>query len=97
MHADFEFYGATYGLSACCVYGGSPYRPQEMALRKGVDIVVGTPGRVKVTDFSLLIFPAQWNVSSILLFLICAALLPCSGFHCKRNSQFEVFEIPCPR
>ncbi|RLN33479.1 DEAD-box ATP-dependent RNA helicase 7 [Panicum miliaceum] len=47
VHADFEFYGATYGLSACSVYGGSPYRPQEMALRKGVDIVVGTPGRVK--------------------------------------------------
>ncbi|KAK8460174.1 hypothetical protein SEVIR_2G288800v4 [Setaria viridis] len=47
VHADFEFYGSTYGLSACCVYGGSPYRPQEMALRKGVDIVVGTPGRVK--------------------------------------------------
>ncbi|CAL5082428.1 unnamed protein product [Urochloa decumbens] len=47
VHADFEFYGATYGLSACCVYGGSPYRAQEMALRKGADIVVGTPGRVK--------------------------------------------------
>jgi len=47
VHADFEFYGATFGLSACCVYGGSPYRPQEMALRRGVDIVVGTPGRVK--------------------------------------------------
>ncbi|XP_062199083.1 DEAD-box ATP-dependent RNA helicase 7-like [Phragmites australis] len=47
VHADFEFYGATFGLSACCVYGGSPYRPQEMALRKGVDIVVGTPGRIK--------------------------------------------------
>ncbi|WVZ65591.1 hypothetical protein U9M48_014927 [Paspalum notatum var. saurae] len=47
VHADFEFYGATFGLSACCVYGGSPYRPQEMALKRGVDIVVGTPGRVK--------------------------------------------------
>ncbi|CAN6183018.1 unnamed protein product [Urochloa humidicola] len=47
VHADFEFYGATYGLSACSVYGGSPYRAQELALRKGVDIVVGTPGRVK--------------------------------------------------
>ncbi|ONM22931.1 DEAD-box ATP-dependent RNA helicase 7 [Zea mays] len=47
VHADFEFYGATFGLSACCVYGGSPYRPQEMALRRGVDIVVGTPGRIK--------------------------------------------------
>lgn len=53
MHADFEFYGATFGLSACCVYGGSPYRPQEMALRRGVDIVVGTPGRVKVFVLSL--------------------------------------------
>ncbi|TVU08877.1 hypothetical protein EJB05_42300, partial [Eragrostis curvula] len=47
VHADFEFYGVTFGLSACCVYGGAPYRPQEMALRRGVDIVVGTPGRVK--------------------------------------------------
>ncbi|XP_062193821.1 DEAD-box ATP-dependent RNA helicase 7-like [Phragmites australis] len=47
VHADFEFYGATFGLSTCCVYGGSPYRPQEMALRKGIDIVVGTPGRIK--------------------------------------------------
>ncbi|KAJ1290464.1 hypothetical protein BS78_02G245700 [Paspalum vaginatum] len=47
VHADFEFYGATFGLSACCVYGGSPYRPQEIALKRGVDIVVGTPGRVK--------------------------------------------------
>ncbi|KAF7073705.1 hypothetical protein CFC21_078653 [Triticum aestivum] len=47
VHADFEFYGGTFGLSTCCAYGGSPYRPQENALRQGVDIVVGTPGRVK--------------------------------------------------
>uniref|UniRef100_A0A0E0IMI1 DEAD-box ATP-dependent RNA helicase 7 n=1 Tax=Oryza nivara TaxID=4536 RepID=A0A0E0IMI1_ORYNI len=47
VHTDFAFYGATFGLSACCVYGGSDYRSQEMAIRKGVDIVVGTPGRVK--------------------------------------------------
>ncbi|CAN6198590.1 unnamed protein product [Urochloa humidicola] len=47
VHTDFEFYGATYGLSACCVYGGSPYSAQERALRSGVDIVIGTPGRVK--------------------------------------------------
>ena len=48
MHADFEFYGKAIGLSSCCLYGGSPYRAQEMALRRGVDIVVGTPGRIKV-------------------------------------------------
>ncbi len=37
------------GLPGCrvvSVYGGSPYPPQTRALRAGVDIVVGTPGRV---------------------------------------------------
>jgi ATP-dependent RNA helicase DDX21 len=29
-----------------CIYGGAPYRPQEEALRRGVQVVVGTPGRV---------------------------------------------------
>jgi len=74
VHADFEFYGATFGLSACCVYGGSPYRPQEMALRRGVDIVVGTPGRVKVIILSS-IAPARCIVSSFSLFLMCVTLL----------------------
>ncbi|KAL5201698.1 hypothetical protein ABZP36_036052 [Zizania latifolia] len=47
VNTDFAFYGATFGLTSCCVYGGSDYRSQEIAIRKGVDIVVGTPGRVK--------------------------------------------------
>ncbi|CAK9237095.1 unnamed protein product [Sphagnum troendelagicum] len=47
VHADFEFYGNAVGLSTVCVYGGAPYGGQENAMRKGVDIVVGTPGRVK--------------------------------------------------
>ncbi|KAL6069945.1 Nucleolar RNA helicase 2 [Balamuthia mandrillaris] len=34
-------------LTTVCIYGGAPYAPQENALRMGVDIVVGTPGRVK--------------------------------------------------
>lgn len=50
MHADFEYYGGAFGLSTVCVYGGAPYGPQQNAMRKGVDVVVGTPGRVKVTD-----------------------------------------------
>lgn len=29
------------------MYGGTPYAQQENALRRGVDVVVGTPGRVK--------------------------------------------------
>ncbi|XP_078442902.1 DEAD box RNA helicase (PRH75) [Wolffia australiana] len=47
VFADFEFYGKAVGLSSCCVYGGAPFRAQEMSLRRGVDIVVGTPGRIK--------------------------------------------------
>lgn len=34
-------------LTTLCVYGGSPYHPQESALRRGTDIVVGTCGRLK--------------------------------------------------
>jgi ATP-dependent RNA helicase DeaD len=29
------------------VYGGQPYSPQINRLRQGVDIVIGTPGRLK--------------------------------------------------
>ncbi|XP_038971529.1 DEAD-box ATP-dependent RNA helicase 7-like [Phoenix dactylifera] len=47
VYADFEVYGGAVGLSACCLYGGSPYRAQELALKRGIDIVVGTPGRIK--------------------------------------------------
>jgi ATP-dependent RNA helicase DDX21 len=34
-------------LQTTCVYGGSAYGPQEGALRKGMDVVVGTCGRIK--------------------------------------------------
>lgn len=47
VHEDFQLYGSFVGLSTVCVYGGAPYAPQEGALRKGVDVVVGTPGRIK--------------------------------------------------
>ncbi|GMJ14925.1 PLANT RNA HELICASE75 [Hibiscus trionum] len=44
---DFEVYGESLGLKSCCLYGGAPYHSQEMSLRRGVDIVIGTPGRIK--------------------------------------------------
>ena len=47
VHADFEHYGQAAALATACLYGGSPYQPQEGALRRGLDVVVGTPGRVK--------------------------------------------------
>jgi hypothetical protein len=47
VHADFECIGRAAGLSTLCVYGGTQYQPQEQTLRRGCDVVVGTPGRMK--------------------------------------------------
>lgn len=47
VHADFENIGRAASLSTVCLYGGAPYPPQESVLRRGCDVVVGTPGRVK--------------------------------------------------
>nr|XP_054773545.1 nucleolar RNA helicase 2-like [Lytechinus pictus] len=33
-------------LSTTCIYGGTAYWPQESAIRRGLDVVVGTPGRI---------------------------------------------------
>ncbi|XP_030835960.1 nucleolar RNA helicase 2-like [Strongylocentrotus purpuratus] len=33
-------------LSTTCIYGGTSYWPQESAIRRGLDVVVGTPGRI---------------------------------------------------
>ena len=44
---DFSKYGSVLRLATCCVYGGASFQPQESALRGGVDVVVGTPGRIK--------------------------------------------------
>ena len=38
-------YGRTVGVRLVAVYGGAPVRQQIDALRRGVDIVVATPGR----------------------------------------------------
>ena len=51
-------YGRYSGAKVLAVYGGQGYSQQVMQLRRGVDIVVGTPGRLldlldrKVLDFS---------------------------------------------
>ncbi|KAJ8627950.1 hypothetical protein MRB53_021257 [Persea americana] len=47
VFAEFEVYGGALGLSSACVYGGASFYSQEIALRRGADIVVGTPGRIK--------------------------------------------------
>jgi len=34
------------GMRVLSIYGGRPYEPQIAALQKGIDVVVGTPGRL---------------------------------------------------
>ncbi|MBV9845220.1 MAG: DEAD/DEAH box helicase, partial [Kutzneria sp.] len=43
---DITDAGKHLGVRVLAIYGGRPYEPQIKALRKGVDIVVGTPGRL---------------------------------------------------
>ena len=44
--ADLTQAGRHLGVRVLPVYGGRPYEPQIRALTKGVDLVVGTPGRL---------------------------------------------------
>ncbi|MEV0649703.1 DEAD/DEAH box helicase [Phytomonospora sp. NPDC050363] len=43
---DIEIAGSLRGIRVLPVYGGRAYEPQIEALRRGVEIVVGTPGRL---------------------------------------------------
>lgn len=46
-HTVMEEFGALVNLSSLVVYGGVPKHTQKDALRKGVDCVIATPGRIK--------------------------------------------------
>ncbi|AUX22702.1 RNA helicase [Sorangium cellulosum] len=43
---SFETYGRNLGLRSAVVFGGVGQRPQMEALRRGVDVLVATPGRL---------------------------------------------------
>ena len=43
---DLERAGRLKGVKVLAVYGGRAYEPQIEALRNGIDVVVGTPGRI---------------------------------------------------
>ncbi|MEJ1288194.1 hypothetical protein NN561_019224 [Cricetulus griseus] len=42
-----DFSDITKKLSVACFYGGTPYGGQIDCIRSGIDILVGTPGRIK--------------------------------------------------
>ena len=46
VHRSLETYGAAVKVKVAAIYGGVAMRPQREALRRGVDIVVATPGRL---------------------------------------------------
>ncbi len=46
VSADLASAGKRLGARVLTIYGGRAYEPQIEALRKGVDVVVGTPGRL---------------------------------------------------
>jgi ATP-dependent RNA helicase RhlE len=43
---SFRTYGAGLKLSVAVIFGGVSQRPQEVALKRGVDVLVATPGRL---------------------------------------------------
>jgi superfamily II DNA/RNA helicase len=45
VHDDLSI-GAAKGITTIAVYGGTPYEEQTAALEGGVNVVVGTPGRL---------------------------------------------------
>ncbi|MEG1844227.1 MAG: DEAD/DEAH box helicase [Clostridia bacterium] len=46
IYENFTQYGAKLGLSACVVYGGVKQYSQTERLRRGVDVLIATPGRL---------------------------------------------------
>lgn len=46
ISAVFEDAGGACGMRALCIFGGVPKGPQVQALARGVEVAVGTPGRV---------------------------------------------------
>jgi superfamily II DNA/RNA helicase len=46
VSSDLERAGKKRGVRVLTVYGGRAYEPQVEALKRGVEIVVGTPGRL---------------------------------------------------
>jgi superfamily II DNA/RNA helicase len=47
IHAEALKFGKPLGCMAVAVYGGAPKDRQVSALRRGCELIVGTPGRIK--------------------------------------------------
>ena len=45
IHREFEKFKSR-NMNVSCFYGGVPYEKQENELRQGIDVLIGTPGRI---------------------------------------------------
>jgi ATP-dependent RNA helicase RhlE len=43
---NFKIYGSQLGFTQCTIFGGVNQNPQVNALKKGVDVLIATPGRL---------------------------------------------------
>jgi len=46
IHKDAELIGKNTGLKLALIYGGTDYEQQQKSITNGVDILIGTPGRL---------------------------------------------------
>lgn len=46
IHKELSHFTKRMGLNVCCCYGGSPIETQIAELKRGAEIIVGTPGRI---------------------------------------------------
>lgn len=46
IQESFAAYGRFLPLKTCVIFGGVPQNPQVQQLKKGVDVLVATPGRL---------------------------------------------------
>lgn len=46
IHDHVKHFCDAYDFRSACIYGGTDKGPQEWAMKKGVEIIVATPGRL---------------------------------------------------
>uniref|UniRef100_A0A8C2SVV0 Nucleolar RNA helicase 2 n=2 Tax=Coturnix japonica TaxID=93934 RepID=A0A8C2SVV0_COTJA len=102
-----DFKNLTRKLSVACFYGGSPYKEQLDLLKSGIDILVGTPGRIKdhiqnsKLDLSNVKHVVLDEVDHMLDMGFAEQVEEILGFAYKKgsenNPQTLLFSATCPR
>ncbi|XP_067996273.1 nucleolar RNA helicase 2-like isoform X1 [Melanerpes formicivorus] len=102
-----DFKNLTRNLSVACFYGGTPYKEQLDLLKSGIDILVGTPGRIKdhiqnsKLDLSSVKHVVLDEVDHMLDMGFAEQVEEILGFAYKRgsenNPQTLLFSATCPR